>query len=61
LNDAFNLADAQQLSYDVALDLTKYLVNENQYVPWSVATSAFKKIGGLIYNSTSFSSMTVGV
>lgn len=39
LNDAFSLADATQLPYDLALDMTKYLAKENQYVPWSVAAS----------------------
>ncbi|XP_059219771.1 glutamyl aminopeptidase [Stomoxys calcitrans] len=39
LNDAFSLADATQLEYDLALDMTQYLSKEDQYVPWSVAAS----------------------
>ncbi|XP_058986730.1 glutamyl aminopeptidase-like [Musca domestica] len=39
LNDAFSLADSTQLAYDMALDMTKYLGKEDQYVPWSVAAS----------------------
>lgn len=39
LNDAFSLADSTQLKYDMALDMTKYLGKEDQYVPWSVAAS----------------------
>lgn len=39
LNDAFSLADSTQLPYDLALDMTKYLSKEDQYVPWSVAAS----------------------
>ncbi|XP_053945174.1 glutamyl aminopeptidase-like [Anastrepha ludens] len=39
LNDAFSLADATQLSYDTALDMTSYLTKEQDYVPWSVAAT----------------------
>uniref|UniRef100_A0A0A1WLH6 Aminopeptidase n=1 Tax=Zeugodacus cucurbitae TaxID=28588 RepID=A0A0A1WLH6_ZEUCU len=39
LNDAFSLADAKQLSYDIALDLTKYLVKEEDYIPWNVVAT----------------------
>uniref|UniRef100_T1GS71 ERAP1-like C-terminal domain-containing protein n=1 Tax=Megaselia scalaris TaxID=36166 RepID=T1GS71_MEGSC len=31
LNDVFILADSTQLSYETALNLTKYLVNEEEY------------------------------
>lgn len=37
LEDAFNLARAEQLDYDVALNLTLYLDSEDQYVPWDAA------------------------
>ncbi|XP_037899330.1 glutamyl aminopeptidase-like, partial [Glossina fuscipes] len=37
LNDAFSLADSTQLKYDLALDMTKYLIEETDFVPWSVA------------------------
>uniref|UniRef100_A0A1A9WMJ2 ERAP1-like C-terminal domain-containing protein n=1 Tax=Glossina brevipalpis TaxID=37001 RepID=A0A1A9WMJ2_9MUSC len=36
LNDAFSLADSTQLKYDLVLDMTEYLITENDYVPWSV-------------------------
>lgn len=39
LNDAFSLAEATLLSYDIALTLTNYLKNETEYVPWSVAST----------------------
>ncbi|XP_052246472.1 endoplasmic reticulum aminopeptidase 1-like isoform X2 [Dreissena polymorpha] len=35
LDDAFMLARVGQLDYSVALDLSLYLVNEEDYVPWS--------------------------
>nr|XP_036213142.1 glutamyl aminopeptidase [Bactrocera oleae] len=53
LNDAFSLADATQLSYDIALDLTKYLVNEKDYVPWSVVTTKLQTLKrALLYTET---------
>ena len=33
-NDLFNLAKAGHVSYDLAMDSTKYLFNENDYIPW---------------------------
>lgn len=39
LNDAFSLAEAALIDYDIALHLTSYLTNENEYVPWSVAST----------------------
>lgn len=60
LNDAFSLAESTQIDYRIALDLTNYLVNENSYVPWSVAAS---KIGGLknyLYYSDLYSQFKVG-
>lgn len=49
LNDAFSLAEATQLSYDIALDLTQYLEKETEYVPWSVAVSKLSVIRRLLY------------
>ncbi|XP_067616962.1 glutamyl aminopeptidase-like [Eurosta solidaginis] len=39
LNDVFSLADATQLSYDIALNIMEYLAKETEYVPWTVASS----------------------
>ena len=39
LEDAFALADASQLSYSVPLEMTAYLAQELDFVPWYVATS----------------------
>lgn len=49
LNDVFILADSTQLSYETALNLTKYLVNEEEYVPWKVATSKLISMKNLLY------------
>lgn len=49
LNDAFLLAEATQLEYKVAMDLTRYLVKETEYVPWSVAIDNLLSIRQLVY------------
>ncbi|CAG9772964.1 unnamed protein product [Ceutorhynchus assimilis] len=37
IDDAMNLAFAGYLSYDIALNVTLYLTNEREYVPWKAA------------------------
>ncbi|XP_055851692.1 glutamyl aminopeptidase-like isoform X2 [Episyrphus balteatus] len=54
LNDAFTLADSTQLSYKTALDLTKFLQNELEYVPWNVATSKLLSMKNLLYYTDVF-------
>lgn len=49
LNDAFNLADATHLSYEIAMDLTKYLDKEDQHVPWATMSSKLASIRDLLY------------
>lgn len=49
LNDAFLLAEASQLEYKVAMDMTEYLIKEKEYVPWSVAIDNLLSIRELVY------------
>lgn len=49
LNDAFSLAEATHIKYDTALELTRYLAKETEYVPWSVASSKLRSLKGLLY------------
>ncbi|XP_052890593.1 aminopeptidase A-like [Anopheles moucheti] len=58
LNDAFALADATLLPYNNALDLTRYLSNESEYVPWSAIASKLKTIRNLLYNFNSYDEIT---
>uniref|UniRef100_A0ABM5EX44 Aminopeptidase N n=1 Tax=Pogona vitticeps TaxID=103695 RepID=A0ABM5EX44_9SAUR len=39
IDDAFNLARAKHVSTVLALDTTRYLANETEYLPWSAAVS----------------------
>uniref|UniRef100_A0A182LS53 glutamyl aminopeptidase n=1 Tax=Anopheles culicifacies TaxID=139723 RepID=A0A182LS53_9DIPT len=58
LNDAFALADATMLEYNYALDLTRYLSKETEYVPWSAIASKLKTIRNLLYNYDSYDDIT---
>ncbi|GAB0087436.1 Aminopeptidase [Sergentomyia squamirostris] len=51
LNDVFYLADSTAISYEVALNLTQYLKNEDQYVPWVVAASRLQNVYNLMYQT----------
>lgn len=44
VDDALNLALAGELSYDVALNITDYLISEQDYLPWSTALSSLSYI-----------------
>ncbi len=41
LDDSLNVARMGEVPYAVALDLTRYLRSERDYVPWEAALSAF--------------------
>lgn len=49
LNDANALAEAGQLNYTIALELSTYLENEEDYVPWSVGTSTLTALRNRVY------------
>lgn len=42
ISDAFSLADAEEIKYKIALDLTKYLVYEKEFVPWYSADTVIR-------------------
>lgn len=54
LDDAFNLALVELISYATALDLTLYLKYEREYVPWHAALSEFNYIDTMLYNFVEF-------
>ncbi|XP_032666261.1 glutamyl aminopeptidase isoform X1 [Odontomachus brunneus] len=55
LEDAFSLADASELEYGIAMDITAYLPEESHSVPWAVANSKLTTIDTLL-SSTNISS-----
>ena len=52
--DAFYLAQANLLSYNVPLNLAKYLVNETHLSPWTTAIRGFSSIQRYISHSSSY-------
>lgn len=48
LDDAFNLAKAGLLDYSMALDLTFYLSQESDYLPWSAALSGLSYLAKMV-------------
>lgn len=54
LNDVFSLAEATQVNYATALQLTSYLKNEPDYVPWSVASSELNGLKNSLYYTEMF-------
>ncbi|XP_072112058.1 glutamyl aminopeptidase [Mobula birostris] len=44
IDDTFSLAKAALLQYSVALNMTKYLKDETDYLPWSIAISSIAYI-----------------
>ena len=59
LDDAFNLALVELVSYSQALDLTLYLKNEQQYVPWTSVLSELNYIDTMLYNFAEFANWKV--
>ncbi|KAM7359628.1 suppressor of ER stress-induced death isoform 1-T6 [Cochliomyia hominivorax] len=47
IDDVMNLARGGYLSYEVALNLTRYLVNEDDHAPWKAAVNAFQFIDSM--------------
>jgi hypothetical protein len=35
IDDSFSMARADKISYDIPLDILKYLKNETDYLPWA--------------------------
>ncbi|KAG7213582.1 hypothetical protein KM043_002837 [Ampulex compressa] len=54
LEDAFSMAAAGEVEYEVAMNMTAYLPQENHPVPWTVAASKLKNID-VFLSSTNFS------
>ncbi|GFG31124.1 hypothetical protein Cfor_00773 [Coptotermes formosanus] len=57
LDDIFSLAEAGLVSYTLAMDMTRYLASETEYIPWSVASTKFKKFHTLLISSPSYAKL----
>lgn len=51
LEESFAIAESGDLSYAIPLDLTKNLINETDYVLWSVGSSQLQGIAKYLQTS----------
>uniref|UniRef100_A0A182PTT0 Aminopeptidase N n=1 Tax=Anopheles epiroticus TaxID=199890 RepID=A0A182PTT0_9DIPT len=54
IDDALNLARAGYLDYAVALNVTRYLVHETDYVPWKAAIAALNYIDSMFIRTRNY-------
>lgn len=54
LDDALNLARADLLDYSTALEITRYLAHEREYVPWKAAINGMTMIGDMLAKTGAF-------
>lgn len=54
IDDALNLARAGTLDYGTALDVTKYLAHELDYLPWKSAFQGFKYLTNMLIKTGGF-------
>lgn len=59
IDDAFNLARGGQLTYDIALDMTKYLKNELDFIPWEATLTVFAYIRDMFSRNAGFGDLEV--
>ena len=59
LDDALNLARAGLLDYTTALDVTRYLANELEYIPWKAALNALGYIDGMLIKTGNYDKFKV--
>lgn len=54
LDDALNLARAGKLDYKLALNLTRYLVHEKEFVPWQAGFVALSYLGSMFIRTGNY-------
>ena len=54
LDDAFTLAKIDKITYKAALDLTLYMNNEKEYVPWRSVLDELNYIDIMLYNNAQY-------
>ena len=59
LDDAFNLALANQISYSSAFELASYLQHERDYVPWRAVLTELDYIDIMLRRTSDFQTWKV--
>lgn len=60
IDDAFNLARADYLSYSILFNLTRYLRNESEYIPWKSAANGIKFLDAMLCRTHIYGAFQVG-
>ena len=59
IDDALNLARVGQLKYELALDITAYLHQETEYIPWSAALTGLDYLDEMLKRSAAYGNFKV--
>ena len=59
IDDVLNIARAGLLKYEIALEVTLYLKNEREYLPWAAALSGIEYIDEMLKGTTSYGDFKV--
>lgn len=54
LDDSLDIARAGLLDYHIALNVTRYLINEADYAPWDAALSGFSFMDGMLRRTAAY-------
>lgn len=60
VNDALSLAKGGYLDYSIALDVTRYLEHEDDFVPWKAAINSFGYIDTMLIKTGDYALFKVG-
>ncbi|XP_038223211.1 aminopeptidase N-like [Zerene cesonia] len=55
IDDAFNLARNERLNYEYAFEVSRYLVNETDYIAWGAADAAFSYLDVVLSGTSTYS------
>ena len=61
MDDSLNIARANLLPYVYPLDISQYLVNELDYIPWESSLRAFDYIDLMFVQSQGYASLKVNI
>lgn len=59
MDDIFALAESRAVPFNMALNLTTYLLVENDLVPWQTAASIFKDLAERLHNTLAYDNLMV--
>ncbi|CAH0725368.1 unnamed protein product, partial [Brenthis ino] len=54
IDDSFNLARSGRLEYVIAFEVSRYLINETDYIPWGAANAAFSYLDIVLSGSEAY-------